>query len=38
MARTLTPMVRLEAEAIHIMREVVAEAERLAVIYSVGKD
>jgi sulfate adenylyltransferase subunit 2 len=29
---------RLEAEAIHIMREVVAEAERPVLLYSVGKD
>ncbi|SOB86850.1 sulfate adenylyltransferase subunit 2 [Sphingomonas guangdongensis] len=28
----------LEAEAIHIMREVVAEAERPVMLYSVGKD
>jgi len=29
---------RLEAESIHIMREVVAEAERPVMLYSVGKD
>lgn len=29
---------RLEAEAIHIMREVVAEADRPVMLYSVGKD
>jgi len=29
---------RLEAEAIHIIREVVAEAERPVMLYSVGKD
>lgn len=29
---------RLEAESIHIMREVVAEAERPVLLYSVGKD
>ena len=29
---------RLEAEAIHIMREVVAEAENPVMLYSVGKD
>ena len=28
----------LEAESIHIMREVVAEAERPVMLYSVGKD
>ncbi|TCJ36993.1 sulfate adenylyltransferase subunit CysD [Parafrankia sp. BMG5.11] len=35
---TLTHLQRLEAEAIHIMREVVAEAERPVMLYSVGKD
>ena len=34
----LTHLQRLEAEAIHIMREVVAEAERPVMLYSVGKD
>lgn len=34
----LTHLARLEAEAIHIMREVVAEAERPVMLYSVGKD
>jgi sulfate adenylyltransferase subunit 2 len=29
---------RLEAESIHIMREVVAEAERPVMLYSIGKD
>ena len=29
---------RLEAESIHILREVVAEAERPVMLYSVGKD
>jgi sulfate adenylyltransferase subunit 2 len=38
MARTLTHLERLEAEAIHIMREVVAEAEKPVMLYSVGKD
>ena len=38
MAKTLTHLERLEAEAIHIMREVVAEAERPVMMYSVGKD
>jgi len=35
---TLTHLQRLEAEAIHVMREVVAEAERPVMLYSVGKD
>jgi sulfate adenylyltransferase subunit 2 len=34
----LTHLQRLEAEAIHIMREVVAECERPVMLYSVGKD
>jgi sulfate adenylyltransferase subunit 2 len=34
----LTHLQRLEAEAIHIMREVVAEAAKPAMLYSVGKD
>ncbi|RED15146.1 sulfate adenylyltransferase subunit CysD [Parasphingopyxis lamellibrachiae] len=34
----LTHLERLEAEAIHIMREVVAEAENPVMMYSVGKD
>ncbi len=38
MTRKLTHLERLEAEAIHIMREVVAEAERPVFLYSVGKD
>ncbi len=38
MTAPLTHLQRLEAEAIHIMREVVAEAERLVMLYSVGKD
>jgi sulfate adenylyltransferase subunit 2 len=38
MTRTLTHLERLEAEAIHIMREVVAEAEKPVMLYSVGKD
>ena len=36
--RTLTHLERLEAEAIHILREVVAEAENPVMLYSVGKD
>ena len=35
---TLTHLQRLEAESIHIMREVVAECERPVLLYSVGKD
>jgi len=35
---TLTHLQRLEAESIQIMREVVAEAERPVMLYSVGKD
>jgi sulfate adenylyltransferase subunit 2 len=38
MTRTLTHLERLEAEAIQIMREVVAEAEKPVMLYSVGKD
>ena len=34
----LTHLQRLEAEAIHILREVVAEAARPVMLYSVGKD
>ena len=37
-AATLTHLQRLEAESIHIMREVVAEAEKPVMLYSVGKD
>ncbi|HEX9947066.1 MAG TPA: sulfate adenylyltransferase subunit CysD [Allosphingosinicella sp.] len=36
--RGLTHLEQLEAESIHIMREVVAEAERPVMLYSVGKD
>ncbi len=35
---TLTHLQRLEAESIHIMREVVAETEKPVMLYSVGKD
>ena len=35
---TLTHLQRLEAESIHIMREVVANAENPVMLYSVGKD
>ena len=34
----LTHLDRLEAESIHIMREVVAEADNPVMLYSVGKD
>jgi sulfate adenylyltransferase subunit 2 len=38
-ARTpLTHLQRLEAESIHILREVVAEAEHPVMLYSIGKD
>ncbi|MEY3906266.1 MAG: sulfate adenylyltransferase, small subunit [Pseudomonadota bacterium] len=35
---SLTHLQRLEAESIHILREVVAEADRPVMLYSVGKD
>src|SRR6056300_1459666 len=35
---TLTHLQRLEAEAIHIMREVISEVENPVMLYSVGKD
>jgi sulfate adenylyltransferase subunit 2 len=34
----LTHLQRLEAESIHIMREVVAECEKPVMLYSIGKD
>ena len=34
----LTHLQRLESEAIHILREVVAECERPVMLYSIGKD
>ncbi len=37
-AVSLTHLQRLEAESIHILREVVAECERPVMLYSVGKD
>ena len=37
-AAPLTHLQRLEAESIHILREVVAEVERPVMLYSVGKD
>ncbi|MFT4013693.1 MAG: sulfate adenylyltransferase subunit CysD [Paracoccus sp. (in: a-proteobacteria)] len=36
--KTLTHLQRLEAESIHIMREVAAEADKPVMLYSVGKD
>src|SRR6202166_4277148 len=35
---TLTHLRSLEAESIHIMREVVAECENPVMLYSIGKD
>ena len=37
-ARNLSHLDHLEAESIHIMREVVAECERPVMMYSIGKD
>ena len=37
-SETLTHLQRLEAESIHIMREVVAEADNPVMLYSIGKD
>lgn len=36
--RQLTHLERLEAESLHIMREVVAQARRPVMLYSIGKD
>lgn len=36
--QSLTHLARLEAESIHILREVVAETERPVMLYSIGKD
>ena len=36
--KSLTHLQRLEAESIHIMREVVAEADKPVMLYSIGKD
>jgi len=38
LARKLTHLEKLEAESIHIMREVAAEAENPVMLYSIGKD
>jgi sulfate adenylyltransferase subunit 2 len=35
---TLTHLQQLEAESIHILREVIAECERPVMLYSIGKD
>ncbi len=35
---SLTHLQRLEAESIHIMREVIAEADKPVMLYSIGKD
>ncbi len=37
-ARRLTHLQRLEAESIHILREVVADCDKPVMLYSVGKD
>ena len=37
-SQSLTHLESLEAESIHIMREVVAECERPVMLYSIGKD
>jgi sulfate adenylyltransferase subunit 2 len=37
-AMTLTHLQRLEAESIHILREVVAECDNPVMLYSIGKD
>src|ERR1022692_474040 len=36
--RTLTHLRALEAESIHILREVASEFERPVILYSIGKD
>jgi sulfate adenylyltransferase subunit 2 len=38
MTRTLTHLEALEAESIHILREVAAEFQRPVTLYSIGKD
>ena len=38
MMRKLTHLQQLEAESIHIFREVVAECENPVMLYSIGKD
>jgi len=37
-SKNLTHLQRLEAESIHIMREVIAEADKPVMLYSIGKD
>ena len=36
--KSITHLQRLEAESIHIMREIVAECEKPVMLYSIGKD
>lgn len=36
--KALTHLQQLEAESIHIIREVAAEAENPVMLYSIGKD
>ncbi|WP_156422292.1 phosphoadenosine phosphosulfate reductase domain-containing protein, partial [Sphingopyxis sp. HIX] len=38
MTSDMTHLDRLEAESIHIMREVMADAAKPVMLYSVGKD
>ena len=38
MDMNLTHLQRLEAESLHIFREVVAEADKPVMLYSIGKD
>ena len=38
MVKPLSHLERLEAESIHIMREVMAESENPVMLYSIGKD
>ena len=38
LTRTLTHLQALEAESIHILREVAAEFQRPVMLYSIGKD
>ena len=35
---TVLQLAQLESEAVHIMREVVSEAENPLMLYSIGKD
>ena len=38
MSMSLSNLAKLEAESIHIFREVVAECENPVLLYSIGKD